>query len=180
MFGSLFILAAERGVWRQFKQLANAHRLTAPKGGKNSQKSEPHTGSFLSEVCFAFGVFFRGWGGGLTADLGLRPQLLWSRSLCAEVHRYCLWASYVHMKPVSVFGVFLRPGCWEEEKHRRPPRNKQETCVAITVLDYLDDDLRESRLRRAFVIVLRPLLASAAKLNPSCPSWLTLCILCIY
>lgn len=38
MFGSLFILAAERGVWRQFKQLANAHRLTAPKGGKNSKK----------------------------------------------------------------------------------------------------------------------------------------------
>lgn len=109
MFGSLFILAAERGVWRQFKQLANAHRLNAPKGGKNSKKSEPHTGSFLSEVCFAFGGFFFFCRRGLQLISGCGHSF---STRCVPRSTVIVSASsYVRMKPLSVFGVFLRTGC---------------------------------------------------------------------
>lgn len=138
-----------------------------PRGDKEQLEPNPHRLLFVRGLFGrrrAFGGKIHSWSqAAVTVSLILFVvyQDPWSWSGIVSV------LCNVQMKPgihrLSIL-CFLWKDCWEE-KECWLSWNKQQNRIAITFLDYLDDDLRAFLLHWVFVTALYPILAPAAKSN---------------
>lgn len=180
VFVSLFTPGTERGVWKQFKQLANAECFSTLRGGNGATdrwktaKTKPTQAPFCQRLVWPPEGFWRKSQQLLSGCGRSLSDPVCCTSGSAILILYCLCGVYCSKWNQEFFRLSVLCFLWRDavERLRRVQRvsayTKQTTNLYCNnILGLFGRWLGAFLLHRVFVTILYTILASAAKSNQS-------------